>query len=156
MQKKFNYSKKNVHDIHVDESFVRLWHHGGGYDKKSILKTFHPLLKTTFVYPYVALMPDYHQSGKNMVGSVIPTRQVILPSVIGNDIGCGMLGVKLPISIHNKSSMQNLLSDLKKVIPVGRNQNETVSQRVKHNPLWHDLDNVISINKHDHGHLVRQ
>jgi tRNA-splicing ligase RtcB len=156
MQKKFNYPQKNVHDIYVNESFVRLWHHGGGFDEKCILETFQPLLKSSFVYPYAALMPDFHQSGKNMVGSVIPTRQVIFPSVIGNDIGCGMLGIKLLIPIHNKSNLQDLLSDFKKVIPVGRDQNRTIAPRVKDNPLWYELDKVVSINKRDQGHLVRQ
>ena len=34
-----------------------------------------------------------------MIGSVIPTGDVLLPTVIGGDLGCGMTAVALPLTV---------------------------------------------------------
>lgn len=47
-----------------------------------------------FIYPHVALMPDAHLGKGCAVGSVIPTREAIIPAAVGVDIGCGMMALK--------------------------------------------------------------
>ncbi|GAA3703174.1 RtcB family protein [Zhihengliuella alba] len=47
-----------------------------------------------FVHPHVALMPDAHLGKGATVGSVIPTREAIIPAAVGVDIGCGMIAVR--------------------------------------------------------------
>ncbi len=47
-----------------------------------------------FVFPHVALMPDAHLGKGATVGSVIPTREAIIPAAVGVDIGCGMIAVR--------------------------------------------------------------
>ena len=42
-----------------------------------------------FVEGHVALMPDAHVGIGATVGSVIPTRDAIIPSAVGVDFGCG-------------------------------------------------------------------
>jgi hypothetical protein len=44
----------------------------------------------SIVRPYVAAMPDVHAGIGAKVGSVIPTRNAIIPAAVGVDIGCGM------------------------------------------------------------------
>lgn len=47
-----------------------------------------------FIYPHLALMPDAHLGKGATVGSVIPTRDAIMPAAVGVDIGCGMCAVR--------------------------------------------------------------
>ena len=47
-----------------------------------------------FVDGHVALMPDAHVGIGATVGSVIPTRDAIIPSAVGVDIGCGMVATE--------------------------------------------------------------
>jgi RNA-splicing ligase RtcB len=44
---------------------------------------------------HVALMPDAHVGLGATVGSVIPTRDAVIPSAVGVDIGCGMVAAEL-------------------------------------------------------------
>lgn len=46
----------------------------------------------------VALMPDAHVGLGATVGSVIGTREAIIPSAVGVDIGCGMCAVELDMT----------------------------------------------------------
>ena len=50
-----------------------------------------------FVEGHVALMPDAHIGIGATVGSVIPTRDAIIPSAVGVDIGCGMVAAELDL-----------------------------------------------------------
>ncbi len=43
-----------------------------------------------FVFKHVALMPDVHLGKGALVGSVIATKEAIIPAAVGVDIGCGM------------------------------------------------------------------
>ena len=72
-----------------------------------------------------------------MVGSVIPTRDVLLPSAIGGDIGCGVTAVKLPVQASDlKGVLIQIRAGLRATIPTGAAHNATVSQRVEENLLW--------------------
>ncbi|WP_353650426.1 RtcB family protein [Nakamurella sp. A5-74] len=51
------------------------------------------------VSPYLALMPDAHLGKGATVGSVIPTREAIIPAAVGVDIGCGMRAVRTQFSV---------------------------------------------------------
>lgn len=47
-----------------------------------------------FIFPHVALMPDAHLGKGATVGSVIPTKDAVIPAAVGVDIGCGMIAVR--------------------------------------------------------------
>lgn len=51
-----------------------------------------------FIEPHVALMPDAHPGMGATVGSVIPTRNAVVPAAVGVDIGCGMVAVRTQFS----------------------------------------------------------
>ena len=51
-----------------------------------------------FVEGHVALMPDAHVGIGATVGSVIPTRDAIIPAAVGVDIGCGMVAVETDLT----------------------------------------------------------
>lgn len=48
-----------------------------------------------FIFPHVALMPDAHLGKGATVGSVIPTKDAVIPAAVGVDIGCGMIAVRM-------------------------------------------------------------
>jgi tRNA-splicing ligase RtcB (3'-phosphate/5'-hydroxy nucleic acid ligase) len=58
------------------------------------------------VHGHVAAMPDVHHGIGATVGSVIPTKQAIIPAAVGVDIGCGMNAVRL--TLHAKDLPDNL------------------------------------------------
>ncbi|MBN1590610.1 MAG: RtcB family protein [Pirellulales bacterium] len=137
MDKQFRYHEKCVHDLAVDTSLVRLWDVEGAVNGEMIRAAFRPLLATGFVWPYVALMPDYHPGEGSMIGSVIPTRDVLLPSVIGGDLGCGMVAVRLPVHVDQIiSELPSIEMVLRANIPVGTAHNPLVTARVEQNPIW--------------------
>ena len=124
-------------DIKVHEMIVRLWSVTGVGDREEIQKMLMPLAKAGFVYPYMALMPDWHPGADAMVGSVIPTKDVLLPNVIGGDIGCGMTAVRLPVTASELSTdFEFIASELRENIPAGSAHNSAVPERVSTNPLW--------------------
>lgn len=57
----------------------------------------------------VAVMPDAHVGKGSTVGSVIATKNAIIPAAVGVDIGCGMIAVK------TKYFAKDLGEDLKKM-----------------------------------------
>src|SRR5258706_8005772 len=50
------------------------------------------------VHHHVAAMPDVHLGIGATVGSVIPTKQAIIPAAVGGDIGCGMIARRLSLT----------------------------------------------------------
>src|SRR6266480_308198 len=48
------------------------------------------------LFRHVALMPDAHLGKGSMVGSVIATKEAVLPATLGVPLGCGMISVKPP------------------------------------------------------------
>lgn len=47
-----------------------------------------------WIKPHVALMPDAHWGMGSTVGSVVPTKDVVMPACVGVDLGCGMSAMR--------------------------------------------------------------
>lgn len=72
------------------------------------------------VHDHVALMPDAHVGIGATVGSVIPTKDAIIPSAVGVDIGCGMIASRLNItSASLPDDLDALLPGIEAAIPAG-------------------------------------
>src|ERR1700722_11306743 len=75
------------------------------------------------VYDHVALMPDAHFGIGATVGSVIPTKNAIIPAAVGVDIGCGMIAVKTIYKLeHLPDDLSKLMPLVEKRIPSGVGQ----------------------------------
>src|SRR4051812_33881725 len=61
-----------------------------------------------FVHPHVALMPDAHWGLGSTVGSVIPTRGVVMPAAVGVDIGCGMSATRTHLTLADLAGLPPL------------------------------------------------
>ena len=74
------------------------------------------------VFHHVAAMPDAHFGMGATVGSVVATKNAVIPAAVGVDIGCGMMAVKLPfMASHLPDSLKELRSEIEWSVPVGFN-----------------------------------
>jgi tRNA-splicing ligase RtcB len=72
---------------------------------------------------HVALMPDAHVGIGATVGSVIPTKNAVIPSAVGVDIGCGMIATELDVMESQlPDNLEPLLGRIEKAIPAGVGQ----------------------------------
>ena len=82
------------------------------------------------VEDHVALMPDAHVGIGATVGSVIPTRDAVIPSAVGVDIGCGMIATRLDVTAqHLPDSLRPLLPLVEQAVPAGVGKGHDVSTR---------------------------
>src|SRR5439155_17139133 len=72
---------------------------------------------------HVALMADAHVGIGATVGSVIPTKNAVIPSAVGVDIGCGMIAAELDVMESQlPDNLEPLLGRIEKAIPAGVGQ----------------------------------
>jgi tRNA-splicing ligase RtcB len=73
------------------------------------------------VHHHVAAMPDVHLGIGATVGSVIPTKQAIIPAAVGVDIGCGMMATRLSLSGTDleEKSLKRVFAQISRDVPVG-------------------------------------
>ena len=72
---------------------------------------------------HVALMPDAHVGIGATVGSVIPTKNAVIPSAVGVDIGCGMVAAELDVVEDQlPDTLEPLLGRIERAIPAGVGQ----------------------------------
>jgi tRNA-splicing ligase RtcB (3'-phosphate/5'-hydroxy nucleic acid ligase) len=98
---------------------VKAWMTGVDFDANTI-EQLKRAARLPVVYPYVAAMPDAHLGYGSTVGSVIPTRDAVIPAAVGVDIGCGM--VYQPLDIHREDlplDLGELRAALESAIPNG-------------------------------------
>lgn len=75
-----------------------------------------------------ALMPDAHAGYSLPIGAVVATKDYVVPSWVGYDIGCGMCAVKTTFDRFDVlNSADQIFNDVYKKIPTGfsHNQNDT-------------------------------
>ena len=73
-----------------------------------------------FIYSHIAVMPDVHVGKGATVGSVIPTKNAIIPAAVGVDIGCGMNAVRLNLKASQlPDNLAPLRHAIESKVPVG-------------------------------------
>jgi tRNA-splicing ligase RtcB len=89
------------------------------------------------VHDHIALMPDAHVGIGATVGSVIPTKNAIIPAAVGVDIGCGMIAVETDFTSKAiPDSLDPLLPRIANAIPAGVGQGHERQTRAAQN--WFD------------------
>lgn len=81
----------------------------------------------------VAAMPDVHFGIGATVGSVIATRDAIIPAAVGVDIGCGMMSVRLAgaRAEHLPTSLAQIRSEIEHTVPTGFERHLPAQQNEK-------------------------
>ncbi len=78
------------------------------------------LSRSEVICGHVALMPDAHIGMGATVGSVIPTKNAVIPAAIGVDIGCGMIAVNTGLSKEDlPQDLASLHADIDRSVPAG-------------------------------------
>jgi tRNA-splicing ligase RtcB len=71
-----------------------------------------------FIFKHVAVMPDCHVGKGATVGTVIATREAVIPAAVGVDIGCGMIAVKTPLTRADLPELQAIRQGIERRIPM--------------------------------------
>jgi tRNA-splicing ligase RtcB (3'-phosphate/5'-hydroxy nucleic acid ligase) len=93
-----------------------------------------------FVFKHVALMPDVHLGKGALVGSVIATKEAIMPAAVGVDIGCGMCAIATPFDGDKlEGKLKKIRQEIEAAIPTGFNENKEVENTVTNWQKWTDF-----------------
>ena len=71
-----------------------------------------------FTFRHVAVMPDCHVGKGATVGTVIATKDAVIPAAVGVDIGCGMIAVRTPLPRSALSDLRALRQGIQRRIPM--------------------------------------
>lgn len=97
---------------------------------------------------HAALMPDAHNGYVAPIGAVLITKDKIVPSWVGYDIGCGVTAVKLTaenLRERAQEKSQEIYEEVKKMIPMGMGKLHSVGdvhkeQRIAFAKLVEELE----------------
>ena len=100
------------------------------------------------IYPHIAAMPDVHCGIGATVGSVIPTRQAIIPAAVGVDIGCGMHALRLSLQADQlPDNLHRIRSAIEAAVPVGFNlHKKDAAKRSTITALMGGLEHILAHN----------
>lgn len=97
-----------------------------------------------FLHKHIAVMPDVHSGKGSTIGTVVATKGAVLPSCVGVDLGCGMCAVQLNVDINAfEGKLPALRASIERSIPLGHNQNGSISDRVANEFLT--LGNTVAL-----------
>lgn len=114
--------------------------------EESTIKQARNLANLPFAFKHIALAPDTHFGFGMPIGSILATKGVVIPSGAGKDIGCGMQFVKTSLEVNGvmKNDLKRIMSEVRKLIPVGlgkkheKMQSERAMPDKKHLPTFKD------------------
>ncbi len=83
-----------------------------------------------FIHSHIAVMPDVHLGKGATVGSVIPTKNAIIPAAVGVDIGCGMNALRLSLKAYQlPDNLSALRNAIERKVPVGFEQHKQIKAK---------------------------
>ena len=86
------YKTKNVE--------IKAWTKGVQLEEIALQQLYNTA-ELPIVYKHIAVMPDVHWGLGATIGSVIPTKEAIIPAAVGVDIGCGMCAIRTSLTSHD-------------------------------------------------------
>ena len=105
------------------EPKIKAWTRGVPVEEEA-KKQLHNIAQLPFIYRWIAVMPDVHLGKGATVGSVIPTKQAIIPAAVGVDIGCGMMAVRTSLTASDlPDNLHELRNAIERAVPHGRTDN---------------------------------
>jgi tRNA-splicing ligase RtcB (3'-phosphate/5'-hydroxy nucleic acid ligase) len=134
------YNKINISGAKAD---VLSWvTHGMTFEEENMLRN---VSRLPCLFKHVALMPDAHLGKGSMVGSVIATKDAVIPATVGVDIGCGMMAVKTPFrSGILDRKMAEFRHEIERAIPVGFNAYKESVDEASRWEGWDTFDDLHS------------
>lgn len=134
------YNKLNISGAKAD---ILAWvNHDLSLDEQNMVRN---VSRLPCLYKHVALMPDAHLGIGSMVGSVVATKDAVIPATVGVDIGCGMAAIKTPFkSSILEGKLKDLRHEIERTIPVGFN---AYKESVDDASRWEGWENFGDLHK---------
>ncbi len=105
------HSKLNISGAKAD---ILSWvSHALSTDEHNMLRN---VSRLPCLYKHVALMPDAHLGIGSMVGSVIATKDAVIPATVGVDIGCFTGYTPVPTLDGKSYSLRELAENNKEIV----------------------------------------
>lgn len=99
---------------------IKSWTRGVPVDDKA-REQLARAAKMPFIFKHVAAMPDVHVGIGATVGSVIPTKNAVIPAAVGVDIGCGMMAARTSLMAHDlPDNLEGIRTAIERAVPHGR------------------------------------
>ncbi|MEQ8963097.1 MAG: RtcB family protein [Coleofasciculus sp. C2-GNP5-27] len=118
----------------TDKPIFSWANHDLGHEETQMAKNVASL---PFVFKHVALMPDVHLGKGALVGSVLATKDAVIPAAVGVDIGCGMAAIKTPFRAEQlEGKLKKIRLDIEAAIPLGFNENKQVEKDASNWQGW--------------------
>lgn len=88
-----------------------------------------------FAFHHIACMPDMHQGYGMPIGTVLASKNYVVPNAVGVDIGCGMCAIRTSLFVGSldKPTLKKIMGDMRKLIPVGYKHNSKPQEGM---PKW--------------------
>lgn len=101
---------------------IRAWTKGVPVESEAIDQT--QIVASLPFVRGVALMPDVHRGIGSNVGTVVATDKAIVPSMVGVDIGCGMVAIRTSLSANDlPDNLHTIRAEIERAVPHGRTRN---------------------------------
>lgn len=104
---------------------LKLWDSHAPFEPGA-MQQLRNIAQMPFIHSHVAGMPDVHQGIGATVGSVIATKQAIVPAAVGVDIGCGMMAIRTSITAEMlPDNCDDIRHDIERAVPKGFESSQT-------------------------------
>ncbi len=99
---------------------IKVWSQEGDIEQEALTQIENTAC-LPFIFHHVALSPDGHCGYGMPIGGIVATKEVIVPNMVGVDIGCGMCAVKTSLKAEqlDKETIKKIIGKIREVIPVG-------------------------------------
>jgi tRNA-splicing ligase RtcB len=146
------HNKLNISGAQAD---ILSWvNHALSTDEHNMLRN---VSRLPCLYKHVALMPDAHLGIGSMVGSVVATKDAVIPATVGVDIGCGMAAIKTPFkSSILEGRLKDLRHQIERTIPVGFNEHKEAVDESLAWEGWKSFDKLHKGVQHRKGKAMKQ
>jgi tRNA-splicing ligase RtcB len=115
----------STHQTHGAQ--LKLWDSAGPFEAGA-MQQLRNVASLPFVFKHIAGMPDVHWGMGATVGSVIATKQAIVPAAVGVDIGCGMMAVRTTLTASQlPDSLSAIRAEIERAVPKGMESSQTAN-----------------------------
>lgn len=102
---------------------IKAWVKGVPVEPEA-LKQLKNIANLPFIHKHLAVMPDVHLGKGATIGSVIATKEAIIPAAVGVDLGCGMMSQLTGLTASDlPDDLSGLRSLIEAAVPHGRTNN---------------------------------
>jgi tRNA-splicing ligase RtcB len=97
---------------------IKAWVRGVPVESEAITQLKN-VASMRIIHKHIAVMPDVHFGMGATIGSVIPTKDAIIPAAVGVDIGCGMMADMTGLVESDLPKLKQVRKAIEAVVPRG-------------------------------------